>query len=54
MNQATGNTQKNSIKKTAGPGESKGKNKTQRIEKPLNKRLYDLKEAAIYLGRPVF
>lgn len=21
---------------------------------PLNKRLYDLKEAAVYLGRPVF
>jgi len=28
--------------------------KAQRISNPLTKRLYDLKEAAIYLGRPVF
>jgi excisionase family DNA binding protein len=39
--------------------DSKGQNrnrsqKAQRISYPLTKRLYDLKEAAIYLGRPVF
>lgn len=28
--------------------------KAQGIAYPLHKRLYDLKEAAIYLGRPVF
>ena len=55
MSQATGETQKNLIKKEiAGRRESKGKNKTQKIEKHLDKRLYDLKEAATYLGRPVF
>jgi len=32
----------------------KGLKKAQGISNPLNKRLYDLKEAAIYLGRPVF
>lgn len=32
----------------------KGFKKAQRIDSPLNKRLYDLKEAAIYLGRPIF
>lgn len=32
----------------------KGFKKAQRITNPLNKRLYDLKEAAYYLGRPVF
>ena len=33
---------------------SKGFKKAQRITNPLTKRLYDLKEAAYYLGRPVF
>lgn len=33
---------------------SKGLKKAQGIANPFNKRLYDLKEAAIYLGRPVF
>ena len=33
---------------------SKGFKKAQGISNPLNKRLYDLKEAAYYLGRPVF
>ena len=33
---------------------SKGFKKAQGITYPLNKRLYDLKEAATYLGRPVF
>jgi excisionase family DNA binding protein len=28
--------------------------KAQGISNPLTKRLYDLKEAAVYLGRPVF
>ena len=32
----------------------KGFKKAQGITNPLNKRLYDLKEAAYYLGRPVF
>lgn len=32
----------------------KGLKKAQGICNPLNKRLFDLKEAAIYLGRPVF
>ena len=32
----------------------KGSQKAQRIANPFNKRLFDLKEAAIYLGRPVF
>ena len=32
----------------------KGFKKAQGIANPLNKRLYDLKEAAAYLGRPVF
>ena len=31
-----------------------GSKKAQRISNPLNKRLYDLKEAAVYLGRPVY
>ena len=33
---------------------SKDFKKAQGIDNPLNKRLYDLKEAAIYLGRPIF
>ena len=33
---------------------SKGLKKAQGIANPLTKRLYDLKEAAYYLGRPVF
>jgi len=35
---------------------SKGLKKAQRIGNPLrlDKRLYDLKEAATYLGRPIF
>ena len=33
---------------------SKGFKKAQGISNPLTKRLYDLKEAATYLGRPVF
>ena len=33
---------------------AKGPKKAQRIDNPLTKRLYDLKEAAIYLARPVF
>jgi len=33
---------------------SQGFKKAQRIYNPPQKRLYDLKEAAIYLGRPVF
>lgn len=32
----------------------KGSKKAQRTSNPLTKRLYDLKQAAIYLGRPVF
>ena len=28
--------------------------KAQGIHNPLHKRLYDLKEASVYLGRPVF
>ena len=32
----------------------KGFQKAQRIGNPLDKRLYDLKEAAHYLGRPIF
>ncbi len=32
----------------------KGFKKAQRIANPLTKRFYDLKEAATYLGRPVF
>jgi hypothetical protein len=32
----------------------KSSKKAQRISNPPNKRLYDLKEAAFYLGRPVF
>ena len=31
-----------------------GLKKAQGIEYPLHKRLFDLKEAATYLGRPVF
>jgi len=34
--------------------DSKDFKKAQGIDNPLNKRLYDLKEAAIYLGRPIF
>jgi len=33
---------------------SKALQKGQRIDYPLYKRLFDLKEAAVYLGRPVF
>ena len=33
---------------------SKDFKKAQGTTYPLNKRLYDLKEASIYLGRPVF
>jgi len=33
---------------------NKGSKKAQGIANPLNKRLFDLKEASIYLGRPVF
>lgn len=33
---------------------SKGIQKAQGIVNPLHKRLFDLKEAATYLGRPVF
>jgi len=33
---------------------SKGFKKAQGIHNPLTKRLFDLKEAATYLGRPVF
>ena len=33
---------------------SKGIQKAQGIHNPLHKRLFDLKEAATYLGRPVF
>ena len=33
---------------------SKGLKRAQGTTYPLNKRLYDLKEAATYLGRPVF
>jgi hypothetical protein len=33
---------------------SKGLQKAQGITNPLTKRLFDLKEASIYLGRPVF
>jgi hypothetical protein len=33
---------------------SKGFKKAQGIPNPLSKRLFDLKESAIYLGRPVF
>ena len=32
----------------------KGFKKAQRIGNPLTKRLYDLKEASVYLGRPIF
>lgn len=32
----------------------KGLKKAQGISNPLTKRLFDLKQAAIYLGRPVF
>ena len=32
----------------------KGLKKAQGIHNPLTKRLFDLKESAIYLGRPVF
>ncbi len=32
----------------------KGSKKAQGITYPLTKRLYDLKEASIYLGRPDF
>lgn len=32
----------------------KGSKKAQRTSNPLTKRLFDLKEAATYLGRPVF
>jgi len=34
--------------------DSKGFKKAQGIPNPLTKRLYDLKEAATYLGRPIF
>ena len=55
MSQVIEKTQKNSIKKViSGQRGSKGKIKTEITTKPLIKRLYDLKEAAIYLGRPVF
>jgi len=33
---------------------SKGLKRAQGMYNPLTKRLYDLKEAATYLGRPVF
>ena len=33
---------------------SKGFKRAQGIEYPLHKRLFDLKEAAIYLARPVY
>lgn len=33
---------------------NKGIQKAQGICNPLTKRLYDLKEASVYLGRPVF
>ena len=32
----------------------KGLKKAQGIANPLTKRLFDLKEAAYYLGRPIF
>jgi len=32
----------------------KGLKRAQGIDNPLTKRLYDLKEAGVYLGRPVF
>ena len=55
MSQVIEKTQKNSIKKViASQGEPKGKEKTARIKQLLTKRLYDLKEAAYYLGRPIF
>lgn len=34
--------------------ENKNDKKAQRIHNPLSKRLYSLKEAAIYLGRPIW
>jgi len=34
--------------------DSKGLKKAQGTTYPLHKRLFDLKEAAYYLGRPVF
>jgi hypothetical protein len=33
---------------------SKGSKKAQMRTNPLTKRLFDLKKAAVYLGRPVF
>ncbi|HUV59422.1 MAG TPA: helix-turn-helix domain-containing protein [Desulfatiglandales bacterium] len=33
---------------------TKGLKKAQGIYNPLTKRLFDLKEASVYLGRPVF
>ena len=33
---------------------SKGLKKAQGIGNPLTKRLFDLREASVYLGRPVF
>lgn len=32
----------------------KGFKKAQGIKKPLEKRLYNLEEASVYLGRPIF
>ena len=31
-----------------------GNKKAHRIHNPVNKRLYSIKEAAVYLGRPVW
>jgi len=39
---------------TAKTQTGKGLQTAQRIPYPLHKRLFDLKEAGIYLGRPVF
>jgi len=39
---------------TAKTQTGKGSQKAQGICYPLHKRLFDLKEAGVYLGRPVF
>ena len=49
-----GNLPAQSKHMTAKNQNSKGLQKAQGIGNPMHKRLYTLREAAIYLGRPLF
>ena len=55
MKQVKGDTRKNAIKEVISEqGRSKQKTKAGRVTNHPIKRLYNLKEAAYYLGRSVF